>query len=584
MGDLTRPETRSAASLGELAPAAADLDREAGPFDALPDAVMVEVYKALGLRASWPLRRVCRRWRRVLEETEWASFELRVKIDASAREDEESGAADVERAFASASALFEEGRLRLGGGARVSLRPELVSTEAEAEAEEGAQDEGHLRAAAAACGLLASIARGHASGAGAGAGAAPREVVLEILRSSAKPPPLGFELDVREHGRTEDDFVGGLLLGALRSLAPPEGAAGSGASALEGLGLALTAADSDCLWAPWPWPPPGELRAALAPFAALRSLDLHFQASTGATAETAAAIAAACPLLRSLSLQLNRRNLESCSISSCAPQDLRCLIYPPPTPPPPVLRSTPKALEALAVLSHLERLLLLVCDSLCDVTGGLGALAGGPAGASLEGLAFLHSDAAFAEGEFPRRHPHAYPARTETGEALGALAGALNALPRLERLRLHLSVLNHNAGEVAALLSGPGARRALADLRLRLGRALTGAEAEAIAALPALGRLELDALFAPVQKSVAALPALDPERPEASTLLESLESDSSLRPYEALRRLRPEVRASVRLSGADPEALEGARAAVRRALEGRLPGPSRLVIHDHESL
>eukprot|EP00741_Cyanophora_paradoxa_P024941 tig00000056_g24075.t1 len=70
-----------------------------------------------------------------------------------------------------------------------------------------------------------------------------------------------------------------------------------------------------------PWPAPAELRTALAPFAQLRSLDLFFETCPGATPATAAAIAGACPLLRSLSLTADNERVSKVpslqSLSGC---------------------------------------------------------------------------------------------------------------------------------------------------------------------------------------------------------------------------------------------------------------------------
>eukprot|EP00741_Cyanophora_paradoxa_P021631 tig00000241_g20879.t1 len=89
---------------------------------------MSDVFNALGLRASWPLRAVCRRWRRVVEETEWAVVELRLKggeVSSAAGHSESKRSA--EHVCGALSALFDRktGKLRLGNGASVTIKSEF---------------------------------------------------------------------------------------------------------------------------------------------------------------------------------------------------------------------------------------------------------------------------------------------------------------------------------------------------------------------------------------------------------------------------------------------------------------------------
>eukprot|EP00741_Cyanophora_paradoxa_P017686 tig00021013_g17080.t2 len=236
----------------------------AGVFDALPDAVASNAFESLGPRAMWPLRGVCRRWRRVIEETEWSSFELRT--------DEEKSAGSAPSSHDAATALRE---------------------------------------VEAACGLLASIVRSGGGGGGGGgaapAAAQPREVVFAILGSE----------DEDEEDGCGEGFLRCFVLGALRALRPPGGAPGR----LEGLHLCLknrvyaqTRGRMDV-----PLPPGDELRAALSPFGELRSLTRYFQAhDSGATPEAAAAAAAACPLPRSLSFRPDLAS-ESAALAALAP-------------------------------------------------------------------------------------------------------------------------------------------------------------------------------------------------------------------------------------------------------------------------
>eukprot|EP00741_Cyanophora_paradoxa_P019640 tig00021135_g18958.t1 len=534
-----------------------------GALGALPDALLGNVFDSLGLPASWPLRRVCRRWRRVIEEIQWAAFELRIRprrgiadvlraareacpgapqrqLAASASEAPEQSSDRVCGASAAAaSALFEQRKLRLGGGASVAVRLEL-----EPDSKDGAQqllEEAH--------GLLAAVARGCSGGAGG-----PREVTVELL--------LAGEGGGGEGG---EGFLRASLLGALRALRPPGGRPCAAA------------------WRASAWPAPDELRAALAPFAGLRSLCLCFPPDDpGAGPGAAAAIAGACPLLRDLCLSADFDEIAEVA-------------------------------AALAALAGLERLCLAWPGSngLFDVTGALAALADGPAGPALRSLEFLPQAGLHREGEFPARQaadeeaegPGSQPlaivgdaafaalGRMPRLESLGplcvdpdqlepeavvalggarglreaslvftgsadpdreaavprALAAALSALPRLHRLALDINCFCAGAADVLALLECEAARRALARLELSLDRPLEEAEAAALVALPALRRLALAC-------------SLDGPAPDP------------LRPFQVLRGLRPEVNVRVDLGGGGgmgAEQLEEAEASVRRMLAGR---------------
>eukprot|EP00741_Cyanophora_paradoxa_P021876 tig00021374_g21116.t1 len=603
----------------------------------MPDALLGGVFRALGLRESWLLRGVCRRWRRVVEETEWPGFEMWR---------DENGHEPDRGAHETAAALVEDRRLRLGGGAGVVLGPDW-------------------RELAAACRLLAAFARSRSRSAAAGGsrGAAPaaapapatapllREVVVRVL---------GPEY-MDEHGFAEGygpDFLSAYLLGALGALRPQdtEPEAEGAPAPLEGLHLSLANARRSPLSIILP-PPAAELRAALAPFGGLRSLSLCFPAlDNGMPPEVATAIAAACPLLRSLGLR---------------PKD----------------GSESAALAALAPLARLERLALAFRCQRGEVSEGVAALAAGPAGRSLRRLLFLNeaklrltrpssarprpdqpgqprlassapapallqtsprltrpssassaslppplsrpaparllcqpppprlassaprpalirplfrsdelarlaevdaaalrphlrhfagvelSDAALAAlGRMPRLEslgPLCLVLRVEGSDAAGpnaallpALAEALSCPPNLSALRLELNAREASPEDVVGLLRR-GGRRALTELDLRLGRPLDAeeeeagaplsvAEAEAIAALPALRRLYVAVTLEPYSRS-------------------------ALRPFEVLARLGPEV--SVRINVANvsefesPEDLQRARDPIDRLLAGRRPYP-----------
>eukprot|EP00741_Cyanophora_paradoxa_P009778 tig00000147_g9474.t1 len=544
-------------------------------FDVLPDVVIAEVFKLFGLRAGWPLRGVCRRWRRLVEETEWASFEL-TGAAASVEQSRES-------AYEAAAALFEKRKLRLGGGGSVTLRPWVASWSL-------IPDTGSA-AVEAVCSVLSAITHTHSGP------AQPREVIVELQ-------------ELFDVSRFDEDFLHAFLLGVLRALRPAEGAA----SGLESLSVGLTMEDEGgqgdhCRRGSLPWPESADLRAALAPFGgALRSLHLFFgPRNAGLDAASAAAIAAACPLLRSVLLPFDEESLS-------------------------------ESLAALARLGCLEELAAVLTPlSEGGVSEGLAALADGAAGRSIRRISFLAEAEMCRRGEFPRR-PEAdsssgeclglvlydagllalsrmpqlesieplriYPgyvqpdavrslgriaglreaslefvcssSRQETSAALRALAEAVDGLPRLSRLRLQLQTsIREGAGAVAEFLGSAGARRALTDLELEVHPTWTSEEVravgEAMSGLPRLARLKLDLrgldptaadvvallgggclsitalellLHRPLSEAEAeailALPAL--RRLRISSKLFPL---PSLRPFEVLRGLRPEVAVKV---------------------------------------
>eukprot|EP00741_Cyanophora_paradoxa_P020823 tig00000055_g20102.t1 len=268
------------------------------------------------------------RWRRVVEETEWAVVELRIKggtaIDSKIRAAEfgESSSSSSSPTRSLFSELFEKTKLR------------------------------------------------------------PREVTIERLKGEDGDQIVG-DPDVNAN------LISAYLLGVLRALRPPEGAA----SSLEGLRVGFCfCLDLDRFPSrdignriKLPWPRAPELRAALAPFGALRSLaldvmisgvhkSLAFQFSgldEGISPHAAAAIAAACPLLRSLSLPLRPSGSPT---------------------------STSAVLAALAPLAHLQQLAVVLdgvrSGAKVNVAAGLAALADGPAGKSLRKIAFFKAGVA----------------------------------------------------------------------------------------------------------------------------------------------------------------------------------------------
>eukprot|EP00741_Cyanophora_paradoxa_P024551 tig00000269_g23704.t1 len=521
----------------------------AAAFDALPDAVMSAVFRALGLRASWPLRGVSRRWRRSVEDTAWASFELVATIRADGKGRTQAGRTqDGEQAYlySAVAELFGQRKLRLSTGASVALRPELFAFKGAKAAQQG-----HRRTVEAACSVLAAITGSR--GGPAQPQPQPREVIVELR---------GAEALFAFQGETDADFLDACVLGVLRALAPPEGAT----SALESLSVGCVGKDidEDMTTDRLAWPEADELRAALAPFGRLRSLALFSSNSFGIRPDAAAAIAAACPLLESL----------------CVSADYQCV---------------PEALAALAPLAHLERLVAAWPsadpDSSSDVSAGLAALADGPAGRSLRSVALFDDLGLYPEGEFPCPSPGAVPASSELGDAallaslgrmprlesfrsstitigpadgdaslreaavsitstgpdaaaaLGALGEAISGLSRLERLTLKLDLRVQDLLEpsgLLGLLESAGARRALTSLDLSVFRPLEEAEAEAILALPALERLRLGS--------------------------SSLGPSASLRPLEVLAGLRPGVAVEIEFDGE-----EDVRAEVRRMFAGRPP-------------
>eukprot|EP00741_Cyanophora_paradoxa_P011051 tig00020553_g10683.t1 len=512
---------------GQAAPPRAPLS-----FESLSDAILSHVFNVLGPQASWPLRGVCRRWRRVIVGTGWGRFDLRIK-----------GSLSATRMHRTVSALIEAGKLQLLGGASFSLRCELTQVRKDPLSPAAPQ-------------------RPHA--------AAARDLRASEGAGDEQRQPRG-------RGRRRE-------APSARALAPPDGAA----VALEALSVGIHAAIPSMR----PWPTRAELRAALAPYAGLRSLDLFAgDVERGVGPEIAAVIAAACPLLRAVSLR---------------PGD----------------RSVPAVMAALASLPHLEELVLLAPAAPFDATRGVAALADGAAGGSLRRLALLLAPGRTAKlelhGEFPRRSAGACPAlaglrnpgllalarmpKLESLEPLqlcvgeiapaallalgraGALrevsvhvtgmhsdgeeeemedrpgpaaasallrahAETISSLPRLSRLALDLEgPASLSPADVAALLSCAGARRALASLDLSLDRTLTEADAEAILALPALRRLR-------VSSELASPPA------------------ASVRPFEVLQKLPPGVELEVDLSagrGTGQSAFEEAEDAVEGLLAARL--------------
>eukprot|EP00741_Cyanophora_paradoxa_P013507 tig00020693_g13042.t1 len=344
----------------EPAAAAAAPPEASGAFDALPDALMGEVFKTLGLRESWPLRGVCRRWRRVVEETQWASLELRVK-DASC-----------------------------GPGSSVAITIERASQQA----------------AEVTCSVLKLAAATQ-----------PREVAVKLLKGSTSVANDEGPADFDEH------FLRGLELGVLRALRPPKKAA----SRLESLSVCLDPDSEEGEWGGWPSASAAELRAALAPFgaSALRSLGIFVDDS-----EAAAAVAAACPLLRSVRLQPKQVSDGGGSWEAGASD----------------------VMAALAPLAHLEELVIEYPDRYIgdgwtrglDISDGLVALADGAAGKTLRTISFpserglVKNDALRALQRLPNLESISwlricvYPGMYSSE---GVQAGGILAIGRVTRLR-----------------------------------------------------------------------------------------------------------------------------------------------------
>eukprot|EP00741_Cyanophora_paradoxa_P024574 tig00000269_g23726.t1 len=441
-----RARLEKPARIEDSAEAARAAAAAAVPFDALPDAVLCDVFKALGLCESWPLRGVCRRWRRVVEETEWAIAELRI---AGGRGTTAAGSMEA------LAALFDQRKLRLGVGASIALAPVLEESQ---RAELAELEERHALAARAACGVLAAAVR---------AGPAPRAVAVNIL-SRYRYEDIGV-------GSAGESFVRDYVLGVLGALRPPaaEGAAISSgsSSSLENLSIGLSDSrgrdpgydDGDEEGADGggsddydydeleleqlPWPEVDKLRAALAPFAKLRSLSLFFnELDAGATPDAAEAIAAACPLLRSVCLR-------------------------------PFRNSAGGVLAALAPLARLEELVVSWLPfqwSFDAAANGFVALANGPAGQSLRKLEFVkkhtvlggHGDPKAFSG--PSADSSPWPAPLPE-PAVAALA----RMPKLQSIQ-SLEFDAHGHLESPASLRALGRARGLRELHLALSTAADG--------------------------------------------------------------------------------------------------------------
>eukprot|EP00741_Cyanophora_paradoxa_P013515 tig00020693_g13049.t1 len=400
---------------------------------------------ALGLRASWPLRAVCRRWRRVIEETEWTALELwfggkdfskQVQTHASSFQvhDEEthtdselefgrpapgrsiSSTLSCEDGCDSLSALFDQRKLRLGEGSSVALRPELQLDKFEnvgSNIDDDVPDDAPVvprrqRYVEAACKLLAAITRS-CSGS-----AQLREVTFELLG--------GY---MEGYVKFEAGFFNDFLFGVLGALRPPDGSE----SRLESLNIGFTADhdhhDPDIDLEEMQRLAADDLHAALAPFGKLRSLTLScdwlLSEGIAIDAAAAAAIASACPLLRSISFA-------------------------------PELCEDGSEVEVLASLSRLEHLqeVVFAYAALTELHD--------PNAPIIAGLERL------AKADFGTRRDGAGAAQWPWGSA---------------------------AEDVVALLGSAGVRRALVRLSLSLRRPLSDVEAAAIAALPALRELHV---------------------------------------------------------------------------------------------
>eukprot|EP00741_Cyanophora_paradoxa_P001850 tig00000514_g1793.t1 len=260
---------------------------------------------------------------------EWAEASLKLRVDVDV--DVESSDPDA-GVLNSLAWLIEEGKLLLGSGASVSIKLERASDDTVIEV----------------WNLLAAISQ-------------PRKVDIEVLSGS-------FDVD----DEIDKNFLRDLVLGVLRELQPEEGAA----SLLESLSICLDAFSDADEWRDWPSASADELREALAPFGALRSLGIFFE-QVGA----AAVIVAACPNLRSIRLQAK---------SSDGPDDTG-------DDWDELLRGVSDILAALAPLACLEHVTLEYPDHDTDeddlddrvcVSGGLWKLAKGAAGKAIRDIRF----------------------------------------------------------------------------------------------------------------------------------------------------------------------------------------------------
>eukprot|EP00741_Cyanophora_paradoxa_P024537 tig00000269_g23691.t1 len=432
----------------------------AAAVDALPDAVMSSVFKTLGLRSSWPLRGVCRRWQRVVEETEWASIDVDVDLQT-----------ETASYLSSAIAALPGRKLRLSDGASVSLLSNLDNVWFFEEAHQNNQ-----RRIAAALHLLLAIQRSHSGR------AQPRSVSIAF--------DSGGEAFIDKYPSDNGDVVASFssyLLGVLRALAPQDGSA----SRLESLsvsfawrrtpcgdenvqGSTLDEMFEDLPAGEAPWPAGADLQAALAPFRGLRSLALVFDdALMGVSREAATVIAATCPLLRSVSVSLR-----------------------------PFEESSDQVLAALARLVHLEELVVEwagddVCPRSFEPAAGLAALADGPAGRSLRRIAARSVRTVAAASKAGPLAPVVFPTRYEDceSEPLPLSDGVLRALGRMPRLEYveGLKISADDGGTAARALGRlTNLREARLDFNANYSDNIVAplrALAEAVALLPHLEAL-----------------------------------------------------------------------------------------------
>eukprot|EP00741_Cyanophora_paradoxa_P001852 tig00000514_g1795.t1 len=369
-------------------------------------------------------RTPARRFRRLIEETEWAPASLEVLIDNAAVCD-------------ALVWLIQEQKLLLGSGSSVSISLKRASE----------------RTVEEVCGLLEAISIGQ-----------PQTVAIEVLTRAL------INVDVDKH------FLRYLVLGVLQMLQPKEGAA----SRLENLSICLDTNSQEGEWRDWPSASADELEEALAPFGTLHSLGIFF-----GQVDAAAVIVAACPNLHSIRLQpkTSDETEENWDELLCGASDILAALAPLACLEHAVLEYPDALTDRMRLDNEEDR--VLVNKGLRKLADGAAGktlrsiyfwLSPGYSKQVVDLLQSAGVQRALTE----------LALRIEP-TALRDFAGAISSMRRLKSLKLDVTTMILSL-DVVEFLRSDVARRALTDFVLNVGthRPLSEAEAVAIAELTAL--------------------------------------------------------------------------------------------------